>query len=220
MSKNSSIPPEEWLDPLGEKLDAAAASSLPNPPERSGQVCPLPTPKVEAQTAGQQIARAATVVMLAYIVSTMVGILRGMVISRAFGTSMELDAYNAANRVTELLFNLTAGGALGSAFIPMFTGMLTRNDKNSAWKLASGVINALLLILIGVSALMWIFAPLIVEQILFALVENASPAMNELTVELLRITLQTVIIFGMSGLVMGMLNSHQVFLWPALARAM
>ncbi len=220
MRKRSFTPPEEWLDPLQEKLDTTAASSLPNPPESSAQVCPLPTPKVEAKTAGQQIARAATVVMLAYIVSTVVGIVRGMVISRAFGTSMELDAYNAANRVTELLFNLTAGGALGSAFIPMFTGMLTRNDKNSAWKLASGVINALLLILIGVSALMWIFAPLIVEQILFVLVENASPAMIDLTVELLRITLPTVIIFGMSGLVMGMLNSHQIFLWPALAPAM
>ena len=79
-------------------------------------------------SAGQQIARAAGVVMIAYILSTLVGIVRGVVISGAFGTSLELDAYNAANRVTELLFNLTAGGALGSAFIPLFTGYLTRKD--------------------------------------------------------------------------------------------
>jgi putative peptidoglycan lipid II flippase len=177
-------------------------------------------PETNARTAGQQIARAATIVMLAYIVSTLVGILRGMVISHAFGTSMELDAYNAANRVTELLFNLTAGGALGSAFIPMFTGMLTRKKTADAWRLASGVINALLVILIGVTALMWIFSPVIVKNILFALVENASSAMLELTVRLLRTMLPTVIIFGISGLVMGTLNAHQVFLWPALAPAM
>ena len=178
------------------------------------------TTEAEGRTAGQQIARAAGIVMMAYILSTLVGIVRGTVISQAFGTSMELDAYNAANRVTELLFNLTAGGALGSAFIPMFTGMLTRKDTQSAWKLASGVINALLMILIGVSALMWIFAPVIVNKILFALVANANPAMLDLTVSLLRTMLPTVIIFGVSGLVMGMLNAHQIFLWPALAPAM
>jgi putative peptidoglycan lipid II flippase len=158
--------------------------------------------------------------MLAYVFSTLVGILRGMVISHAFGTSMELDAYNAANRVTELLFNLTAGGALGSAFIPMFTGMLTRKKTKDAWKLASGVVNALLVILIAVTVLMWVFAPVIVDKILFSMVENANPEMLELTVRLLRIMLPTVIIFGISGLVMGTLNAHQVFLWPALAPAM
>ena len=177
-------------------------------------------PATGARTAGQQIARAAGIVMMAYILSTLVGIVRGAVISHAFGTSMELDAYNAANRVTELLFNLTAGGALGSAFIPMFTGMLTRKDTQNAWKLASGVINALLMILIGVSALMWIFAPVIVDNILFALVPDVNPAMLDLTVTLLRTMLPTVIIFGVSGLVMGMLNAHQIFLWPALAPAM
>lgn len=171
---------------------------------------PIP-PETDVKTAGQQIARAASIVMIAYILSTLVGIVRGSVISHAFGTSMELDAYNAANRVTELLFNLTAGGALGSAFIPMFTGMLTRKKTQEAWRLASGVINALLIILVAVTALMWIFAPVIVQNILFSLVENANPAMLELTVRLLRTMLPTVIIFGVSGLVMGTLNAHQIF---------
>jgi len=184
------------------------------------EVNPLSTAELNHRTAGQQIARAASIVMMAYILTTLVGIVRGSVISHAFGTSMELDAYNAANRVTELLFNLTAGGALGSAFIPMFTGMLTRKDTQGAWKLASGVINALLVILVGVTALMWVFAPAIVEKILFSLVANSNPAMLGLTVTLLRTMLPTVIIFGVSGLVMGMLNAHQIFLWPALAPAM
>ncbi len=77
-----------------------------------------------------------------------------MVVSGAFGTSADLDSFNAANRVTELLFNLTAGGALGSAFIPMFTGMLTKREENKAWRLASGVMNTLVIILIIVAALM------------------------------------------------------------------
>ena len=170
-------------------------------------------------TAGRQIARAASVVMLAYIFSTIIGILRGMVVSGAFGTSADLDSFNAANRVTELLFNLTAGGALGSAFIPMFTGLLTRKENEKAWRLASGVLNTLLIALIIVAALMWIFAPTIVEKGLFVLSPGTAVTQIELTVRLLRIMLPTVIIFGISGLVMGMLNAHQVFLWPALAPA-
>ena len=176
--------------------------------------------KSETSTAGRQIARAASIVMMAYIFSTLIGILRGMVVSGAFGTSASLDSFNAANRVTELLFNLTAGGALGSAFIPMFTGMLTRKENDKAWRLASGVLNTLVIALIIVAALMWIFAPSIVENGLFVLSPGTEVTQIELTVRLLRIMLPTVVIFGVSGLVMGMLNAHQVFLWPALAPAM
>ncbi len=169
--------------------------------------------------AGRQIARAAGIVMIAYVLSTLVGIVRGMVVSHAFGTSVSLDSFNAANRVTELLFNLTAGGALGSAFIPMFTGYLTRKDQQGAWRLASGVVNSVLIVLVVVSTLMWIFAPILVERGLFALVPDSSAAQVAETARLLRIMLPTVIIFGISGLVMGMLNAHRVFLWPALAPA-
>jgi len=180
---------------------------------------PLDLSSTGSAQAGRQIARAAGIVMIAYILSTMVGIVRGMVVSHAFGTSVSLDSFNAANRVTELLFNLTAGGALGSAFIPMFTGYLTRKDQKGAWRLASGVVNSVLIVLILASTLMWIFAPFLVERGLFALVPESNAAQVAETARLLRIMLPTVIIFGISGLVMGMLNAHQVFLWPALAPA-
>ena len=180
---------------------------------------PLDVSSTGSAQAGRQIARAAGIVMIAYFLSTLVGIVRGIVVSQAFGTSVSLDSFNAANRVTELLFNLTAGGALGSAFIPMFAGFLTRKDQKGAWRLASGVVNSVLIVLIAVSTLMWIFAPFLVERGLFALVPDSSAAQVAETARLLRIMLPTVIIFGISGLVMGMLNAHQVFLWPALAPA-
>jgi len=149
--------------------------------------------------AGRQIARAAGIVMIAYILSTLVGVVRGMVVSHAFGTSVSLDSFNAANRVTELLFNLTAGGALGSAFIPMFTGYLTRKDQKGAWRLASGVVNSVLIVLILVSSLMWIFAPFLVEHGLFALVPDSSAVQVAETARLLRIMLPTVIISASAG---------------------
>ena len=98
-----------------------------------------------APSANQQIARAAGTVMVAFIISNLVGVVRGIVITNAFGTSVAMDSFNAANRIAELLFNMVAGGALGSAFIPTFTGFLTKDDRKGAWKLASGVINLVFL---------------------------------------------------------------------------
>jgi len=177
---------------------------------------PLHTPP----TANQQIARAAGTVMIAFIISNLVGVVRGMVITGAFGTSAELDSFNAANRIVEVLFNLVAGGALGSAFIPAFTGFLTRDDRPGAWRLASGVINLVLLALVIISALSFIFAPQIVRDGLFVLVPGSDPVQEALTIRLFRIMLPSVIVFGLSGLVMGILNAHQVFLIPAIAPAM
>lgn len=173
-----------------------------------------------AESASQQIARATGVVMFAFFLSSLVGVAQQMVITDAFGTSAALDSFNAADRVTELLFNLVAGGALGSAFIPMFTGFLTRDDKRGAWRLASGVLNVVSLILVVVSVLTWIFAPWLVRNGLYALTADSNIGQLEVTVRLLRIMLPTVVIFGISGLVMGMLNAHRSFLIPALAPAM
>ncbi len=172
------------------------------------------------ETASRQIARATGIVMFAFILSSLVGVAHQVVITDAFGTSAALDSFNAANRITELLFNLVAGGALGSAFIPVFTGFLTRGDKRGAWRLASGVVNVVFLVLIAVSILAWIFAPWIVEKGLFALTADSNIGQLDVTVRLLRIMLPTVLIFGISGLVMGMLNAHRSFFIPALAPAM
>ena len=172
------------------------------------------------QTANRQIARATGTIMLAFLLSNLVGVVRGMVITGAFGTSADLDSFNAANRIAEMLFNLVAGGALGSAFIPIFTGFLTREDRPGAWRLASGVVNLVLIVLVLISVLAWVFAPQIVADGLFVLVPESDPVQIELTVQLLRIMLPSVVIFGLSGLVMGMLNAHQVFLIPAIAPVM
>ena len=180
----------------------------------------METQTAPPESANRQIARAAGTVMAAFILSNLVGLLRGMVITGAFGTSADLDAFNAANRVTELLFNLVAGGALGSAFIPVFTSFLVKEQRQAAWKLASGVINLLLLVLLAVGVLMFIFAPQVVRYGLFILVPESDPLQVDLTVRLLRVMLPSVVIFGVSGIVMGMLNAHQVFLIPAIAPVM
>ena len=170
-------------------------------------------------TANRQIARAAGTVMFAFAFGQLVGLVRRILVAQAFGAGAELDSFIAANRVSETLFNLVAGGALGSAFIPTFTGLLAKDEKKAAWKLASAVANWVVLVLSLLAALVALFAPQIVRYAL-APGFSADPVQFSLTVDLLRIQLLSAILFGVSGLLMGILNSHQVFLIPALTPSM
>ncbi len=157
--------------------------------------------------------------MIAYVLSSVISLARGVVILRAFGTGFENEAFWAANRVSETLFNLVAGGALASAFVPTFTGFLAKAQKENAWKLASAIINWVLVIISALAILAAIFAPLIVRYLLApGFVDD--PVKFDLTVQLLRIILPSTVIFAVSGLVMGILNAHQSFLIPALAPSM
>jgi len=170
-------------------------------------------------SANRQIARAAGIITLAFLISNLLGLVRQILVADAFGTSAAMEAYNAANRISETLFNLVAGGALGSAFIPTFTSLLAKEKRQQAWRLASSITNLVLIILTLTAALAAIFAPQVVRYILapgFA----ADPAKEALTIYLTRLMLPSAVLFGISGLIMGILNSHQKFFIPALTPSM
>ncbi len=169
--------------------------------------------------ANKQIARATGTVMVAIFFGQVIGLLRGIVVARTFGASPELDAFFAANRVSETLFLLVAGGALGSAFIPTFTGLLARDEKASAWRLAAAIANAVTLTLSLLALLVAFFAPQVVR---YALAPGLStdPHLFTLTISLLRIQLISAVLFGLGGLIVGILNAHQIFLVPALTPAL
>jgi putative peptidoglycan lipid II flippase len=179
----------------------------------------MESPNNSSISANRQIALAAGTVMIAYVFSSVINLAKGVVILRAFGTGMENEAFWAANRVSEVLFNLVAGGALASAFIPTFSSFLARKQKENAWKLASAIINLVFLIISILAILAAIFAPQVVRYIL-APGFVGDPEKFQLTVQLLRIILPSTVIFSISGLIMGILNAHQSFLFPALAPSM
>ncbi len=170
-------------------------------------------------SANRQIARSAGKVMIALLLSNIANLVSLILNATTFGTQADMDAFVAANRVSETLFVLMAGGALGSAFIPTFTGLLTKGERNPAWKLASAIANLVLVVLILAAILAAIFAQPLVHYVLAPGFAN-DPGQEAMTVSLLRIMLPSAVIFGLSGLVMGILNSHQVFFVPALTPAM
>jgi putative peptidoglycan lipid II flippase len=169
-------------------------------------------------SANRQIARAAGTVMFAIVFGQLAGLARSILIARSF-PAIEQDAFFAANRVSETLFTLLAAGALGSAFIPTFTGFLAKNEKVSAWRLASSIANLITLSLSLLGIIAAIFAPQIIR---YALAPGlaADAGIFSLTIALMRIQLFAAVLFGLGGLVVGILNAHQVFFIPQITIGM
>jgi putative peptidoglycan lipid II flippase len=156
--------------------------------------------------------------MLAILFGQLMGLIRSILVASAF-PDVELDAFVAANRVSETLFTLIAAGALGSAFLPTFTALLVKNDRASAWRLASSMINLVTLILSLAAVIAAWFAPQIVRYLL-APGLSRDPQLFALTVSLLRIQSVSAVLFGLGGLVISILNAHQVFFIPQITAAM
>lgn len=156
--------------------------------------------------------------MFALLFGQIMGLVSKILIADAFPAA-EMDAFFSANRVSETLFTLIAAGALGSAFLPMFTGLLVRDQKASAWRLASSLINLITLVLSLAALLAAVFAPQIVRYLL-APGLSRDPSLFALTVDLLRIQSVAAILFGIGGLAIGILNAHQIFFIPQLTAGM
>lgn len=164
-----------------------------------------------------QIIRAAAVVLVGFLASGVLGVMRTAVFSATFGTSAELDAFYAAQRIPEMLFTLVAGGALGSSFIPVFSRFRAADDDAHAWRLASAVMSLSALAAAVLALVIVLAAPVLVPALL---VPGKPEPQQALTTSLTQLMLITTVIFAVSGLMMGILNAHQRFLLPALAMSM
>src|SRR3989449_9232912 len=162
------------------------------------------------------IARASAIMIATLVASRVLGWLRLSVIGATFGESPQLDAFWAAFKIPDAIFGLLVAGALASAFIPVFAGYLAREREEEAWRVASSVLNALLILLVAFSAVMLVAAPVIVPTVVapgFA----QKPEQLALTIELTRLMLLSPIFMGLSSLTTGILNSYRQFLSSATA---
>ncbi len=178
------------------------------------ETAPAPSQQINQGLGLRGIASATMVVMVFFVLSRLTGLAREIIIGAQFGTSAALDSYLAAFRVPDLLFQLVAGGALGSAFIPTFATYLVDDDERGAWLLFSRVLNLVTLALVVMAALGALFAPVLVERII---APGFTPEQQTLTANLMRWMMVSTVIFGASGLVMAALNALQHFLLPAAA---
>lgn len=151
-----------------------------------------------------------------FFLDKVLAFVRQVLIARQFGLSAELDAFNVANNVPDLLFALISGGALAIAFIPVLSEVLTRSGQKPAWLLFSRIANLAFLVTVVLAILVAIFAvPMVKAEI--GIAPGFSLDQQNLVIRLMRLNLIATIIFSISGLVMAGLQANQHFLLPAMA---
>lgn len=181
---------------------APAETDAARPPARSGG-----------------LAIAAAIVAFGFIGSRLLGIVRTVAIAGAFGAGPDVDAYNIAFRVPDLIFQVLAGATLGSAFIPVFARIYRRESEEAAWRLASHVINVVTTATAALCVVAFIFAPLLVPLLAPGLGKDIGrhDELTDKAVTLTRIMLLSPLLFAVSGMVTGILNGRQRFFLPALS---
>ena len=176
--------------------------------EASAATAPSAGPSV-----GRVLANASLILTVAALASRLLGWIRLLVIGSQFGASADLDAYFAAFRIPDAIFQLVVAGALSAALIPVFSSYRAREDEREAWRLASSVINLVLIALAVFSLVMAVLAPWVVPII----APGFDPETTELTVRLTRLMLLSPVFVGMGAVVSGLLNSYGRFGVPAVA---
>lgn len=159
------------------------------------------------------LARAGLVVTLAFLGSRVLGWVRLVVMGNLFGAQADLDAYLAAFRIPDLLYQLVAAGALASALIPVLAGLLATGDTSRAWRVTSTVVNLMLLALGLLALIVAVFAP----QLVPLLVPGFDAVTTELTVRLTRMMLLSPIFLALGAVASAVLNTQGRFGAAAVA---
>ncbi|HPN96444.1 MAG TPA: murein biosynthesis integral membrane protein MurJ [Candidatus Moranbacteria bacterium] len=159
------------------------------------------------------VASAAFLITVAGLASRMLGLLRDRFLASSFGAGDTLDVYYAAFRIPDLIYNLLILGALSAAFIPVFTGLISKNENKDAWKLANGLMNLAIFSIIAFSLIFCIFAPFLMRII----TPGFSPEKLEKVVAFTRIMFLSPLFLGISGIFGGILTSFKRFFIYSLA---
>jgi putative peptidoglycan lipid II flippase len=149
--------------------------------------------------------------MASLLASRLLGLVRDAVIAGMFGQSAERDAYVLSFQIPDLIFFLVAGGALSSAFIPVFSEYLHTDREEDAWKVFSVVVSVMSVILVAVIAAAWIAAPW-----LAGIVAPGRPELHPMIAQLSRVVLPAQFAFFIGGILFGTLYARQVFAVPGL----
>ena len=133
-----------------------------------------------------------------------------MVAAYYFGISGKINAFTVAFQIPNLVRALLADAALSGAFVPVFSDLLEKGDRKRAWRVASTIFWLVLLVLGGLTALFILVAPLLIKPF-------GDPGGDfDLAVGLSRVLFPIVVLLGLSGVIVGILNTYDHFTVPAL----
>jgi putative peptidoglycan lipid II flippase len=162
----------------------------------------------------QHSAFSATLLFMATVtLSRVIGYAREVYIAAAFGADRLTDVYYAAFQIPDFLNYILAGSTISSTFISIYTRYLAQHDDERADKMFSVTVSVMALLLMTGIVMAAVFA----RPLVTAVFPDFKPEQRELCVVLTRILLPAQLFFVLGGVVSGVLQSHRMFLFPALA---
>ncbi len=169
---------------------------------------------LEAETGrASDLVRAGLILSAAFLASRVLGYVRTVVLGTTFGAGPELDAFFAAFRLPDLIFQVVAAGAMGSALIPVLSGLVASGDRARAWRVVGTVANLLLVALTILAVVAFIAAPVLVR----ALAPGFDAVGLARTTDLTRIMLAAPIFLALGAVATSSLNAEGRFTVAALA---
>jgi putative peptidoglycan lipid II flippase len=186
-----------------ECVSAPNSTGMSDAPDAAGASAPA---------VGQhgRLARSTLIFSVATALSRVLGLVREMVAAYYFGINGKINAFTVAFQIPNLARALLADAALSGAFVPIFSDLLEKGDRKRAWRVASTIFWLVLLVLGGLTALFILIAPILIRPF-------GDPGGDfDLAVGLSRVLFPIVVLLGLSGVIVGILNSYDHFTLPAL----
>lgn len=168
---------------------------------------PFEPPEWERAPRGGRLARSTAFFSLATSLSRIAGLVREIVAAAYFGVTGPMSAFTIAFQVPNLVRSLFADAAIQAAFVPVFTEQMEKGNKREAFRMASTLIFLVTLVLGAITALFVLLAPVIMP--LFA--PGFEGQIKDLTISLAQILFPILIMLGVTGMVVGVLNSYDRF---------
>ena len=168
-------------------------------------------PPAQAALPRRRLAVSTAIFAVATGMSRVLGLVREVVAAYYFGASGKINAFTVAFQVPNLVRALVADAALSSAFVPVFSDLLEKGERKRAWRVASSLFWLMLLGLTALTAIFVLVAPWVISIF-------GNPGHDRaLAVGLSRVLFPIVALLGISGIVVGILNSYDHFTVPALS---
>jgi putative peptidoglycan lipid II flippase len=193
----------ETPDPDERAIDADAAIWEADALEPGEEVTHEPAPGRQAG----RIARSTAFFSIATAASRIAGLAREVVAAGYYGISGPMSAFTIAFQVPNLIRALFADAALQPAFVPVFTELIGKKDYREAFRLASTLLLLMTMVLGAITALFVLLAPVVMP--VFA--PGFEGEILDLTISLSQVLFPILVILGVSGVVVGILNSYDRF---------
>ena len=166
---------------------------------------------------GSRTARAAAGMGAVTAVSRTLGFVRVLVVTAVLGTTSLGDAFQSANSVSNVLFELLAAGALSAVLVPTFVHLLDRDDEVGAERVAGGVLGVALAVLGPITIVGVVCAPLLARALTIGVDSDVAAAQQTLVTYLLRFFLPQVLLYAAGTIITAVLYAKRRFAITAAA---